>query len=128
MKKFKNLFIVMGAVLLLAGSTFLTSFSWGKGDCRVPSTNTKYCYSSPDWVDDCTKRPYDCLGQSQFIVCQFPDGTTPSDAGHTKEVREDCYTETRCVPVEDPPGCTVGITLPVQKAVKIVAKDNNPCE
>jgi hypothetical protein len=124
----RNIFLFAGVASLFVGVLIGDSITWGRGDCRVPSSNTKYCATPENWVDDCTTRVVDCTGESQYVVNQFPDGTTESNAGHTQETREDCYVETKCYSEYNPPRCEVNLPLPTQKAIKIVPKDSTPCE
>ncbi len=139
MKK-KRMFLLLGVMIITLMGWVFTKSASGTGSCQIPSPNTVRCHDYPDdAVTDCTEdlKPGDgglgCHAIGARYVYQinsFPEGTVPSDSGHTEQNPEPCWQKFLCVYCECL-GICVTSPDPVDgwhPKAKFVVKDNEPCE
>ncbi|MBQ6620161.1 MAG: hypothetical protein IJH68_08460 [Thermoguttaceae bacterium] len=138
MKK-KRTFLLLGVMIITLMGWVFTKSASGTGNCQIPNTNEEYCRDYPDdAVTSCNSiEPGDgglgCRAAGArfvYTINSFPEGTVPSDAGHTKQISEPCWARFLCDYCELVGRC-VAHTAPADgwhPKSKYVVKDNEPCE
>lgn len=127
---------------LLLGVTVLPLFGWictglvsGSGDCGVPSRELHPCCKDESKIGtSCFQiQPAagDCMEEGAPAVYEVEEYATEwvdSDAGHTKEIRVDCWKRIRCVPDITSGECKdSGIWTGYTLGTKVIQKDAIPC-
>ena len=134
-KKFRPVLLVAVTALPLFG-WICTGLVSGSGDCGVPSRELHPCCKDESKIGtSCFQiQPAagDCMEEGAPAVYEVEEYATEwvdSDAGHTKEIRVDCWKRIRCVPDITSGECKdSGIWTGYTQGIKVIQKDAIPCQ